>query len=682
MLSYLRIRGLALLDDVALELGPGLTVLTGETGAGKSIIVDALALIRGGRGRAELIRSGADACLVDAQFELEEPLAGRVATVLGPHGSPSGEEEGPTAVAAAPQATATRSTPSDGANVTGGRALVIQRAVPRTGRGRILIDTELSTQSVLAELGEHLIDLCSQHEHQSLTRPARQLALLDDCTGNGPLLARYEAVHTAYLDARRACSALATPNHDPAGRVGYLRDQLDQLLAAAPRPGELRELRARVALLRDASAWSEFANEAREALYDGDEAISSGITLLLARLRELSSRALEREDGSTTPQPPGLVGALVAELETARAATAEAAQLASRLAADVEIEPGELQAAEERLHQLCSLERRHGDLDAVDEVIATLEQDLESLEHREARLAEAARQANELRDATLTLAAELSRARVGAAIRLGQAITRELAGLHLRSARLEVSVTRASDDEPGPRGIDRVELLFSANPGEPLGPLSRIASGGELSRVLLAIKHVAAHSLVPTDDGTQPRRRGEGRAHEPGRGAASSVATYVFDEVDAGVGGAVAAAIAQRLHEAARGSQVLCITHLPQVAAFADTHLSVQKVLRDGRTITRVAQLDPAERVEELARMLGGAEVTESARVHARQLLTDGRRSTRPDEPVPPATVAPSRPGKGGQRPIPANAAEKTSKADRAGSRTVPRDRRRAMSAA
>ncbi len=607
MLSYLRVRGLALLEDVTIELGPGLIVLTGETGAGKSIVVDALALLRGGRARAELVRGGADACTVDGQFELEGPLARRLDAAL--------TRAEPGDVAAGASADACGEGAGDGAE----RTLVVQRSVPRSGRGRVLIDGELSTLPLLTTLGEQLIDVCSQHEHQSLTRPGRQLALLDEFAGVGALLARYEAAHAAHVAAHRAREALAGAGDDPTGRADFLRFQRDELVACAPLPDEIAALRARVSLLRDASAWAELATATQELLYDGEGATCGRLAQLLARLRELGRRS----------GLPGRAEALGGELEAALAACGEAAQLAARLTGEIEVEPSELEAAEERLHRLLALERKHGSLDDAPALVAAFERELDELERRDERLAEATRRAEQARGAALAIAIELSRARERAAARLGAALAVELALLHLPATRVEVVVTRSPAEELGPRGLDRVEILFSANAGEPLAPLSRVASGGELSRVLLALKSVVA-SEGPGQPAANAARAGGNRATASGGAvgrAGSGVATYVFDEVDAGVGGAVAVAIGQRLRQAAAGSQVLCITHLPQLAAFADTHLLVEKGTRDGRTTAQVTRLDEAARIEELARMLGGSEITASARAHARQLLEDARRT-------------------------------------------------------
>ena len=525
MLSYLRVRGLALLDDVTIELGPGLIVLTGETGAGKSIVVDALALLRGGRARAELVRSGADACTVDGQFELEGALARRVDAILAGAEASRAADDAPPPVAGTAGIEDLDDRGEDGA----GRTLVLQRTVPRAGRGRVLIDGELSTLPLLTTLGEQLIDVCSQHEHQSLTRPGRQLALLDEFAGNGPLLTRYEAAHAAHAAARRAQEALSRAGGDPSGRADFLRFQLDELTACAPLPGEIAALRARVALLRDASAWAGLAAATEEALYEGDDATCGRLARLLARLRELARRSGLDLDGAGAGGSPGevratalapgaergrdgaalaaRVEALGAELAAALAACAEAAQLAVRLRGEIDVEPGELEAAEERLHRLLALERKHGSLDDAPALVAALEQELEELDRRDERLAEASERAERTREAALAIAVELSRARESAAARLGTALTAELALLHLATARVEVVVTRAPATELGPRGLDRVEILFSANAGEPLAPLSRVASGGELSRVLLALKNVTASDGPGGGGGALKRRR-------------------------------------------------------------------------------------------------------------------------------------------------------------------------------
>lgn len=518
MLSYLHIRGLALLDDVALELGRGMNVLTGETGAGKSIIVDALALLRGARGRAELVRQGAEAARVEGCFELPARAAEGVAAVIGELDlaiDPSWRE-----------------------------GLILERVVARSGRSRASVQSTLTTQGVLERIGEHLIDICSQHEHHSLGQVARHLDLLDAYAGLDEEVARHAGAYGRWQESRRALADLQRRVAEGAARADYLRYQIEEIERVDPRPGEQEALRDRVTLLRDAQRWLAFARQAHDALYEADDAIA-------ARLAGLAEEARRGPGGSR------VLAEISEQLAAAQIACEEAASAASRFAAEIEIEPGDLEAAEERLHELEGLRRKHGADGAA--LVARAEEmraELSELENADDHLAALTSRERELHGAARAIAAALTARRRAASGELAAAIEGELAALHLGSARLQVRVDALAEGEHGPRGVDWVEFLFSANPGEPPMPLSRVASGGELSRVLLAFKGVLA-----TGD---------------------HVTTYVFDEVDAGVGGAVAESIGRRLHLASRSRQVLCITHLPQIAAFAESHFRVDKVTEGG----------------------------------------------------------------------------------------------------
>jgi DNA repair protein RecN (Recombination protein N) len=561
MLGYLRIRGLALLDDVTLELSPGMNVLTGETGAGKSIIVEALSLLRGARGRPELVRQGEEAATVDACFQPVAAVWSRLRATLDEQGVPMDEQE----------------------------EVVVRRVVPRLGRGRSFVQATPTTQAALARVGEQLVDICSQHEHHFLTHPARHLEVLDAWAKLELQRAAHAATYRALRDAAERRHELDERARQAGTRGDYLRFQIDELEAVSPQPGEHEALRRRLSLLRDAQRWAEFARDAHAALYEADDAIAS-------RLAGLLDRARRGGEGSD------LLAQMQEQLAVAQVACEEAAQSAARFAGELEIEPGDLEVAEERMHELEGLRRKHGvDVDALADKLEQMREELAALDRVEDDLAAIAQEAARAQAACVASAQRLHDARVAAAEGLARAVETELRTLHMPGARLEVSVEVALPEAPGPTGIDQVQFLFTANPGEPLAPLSRVASGGELSRVLLAIKNALAHE--------------------------DRVATYVFDEVDAGVGGAVAVAIGRRLRAAAASHQVLCVTHLPQIAAFADAHYRVDKRTHKGRTTTRVARLSDDERVEELARMLGGEAIGDSAREHARQLLADAAKS-------------------------------------------------------
>ncbi|MCC6214606.1 MAG: DNA repair protein RecN [Polyangiaceae bacterium] len=589
MLTYLRIRGLALLDDVTLELGGGLNVLTGETGAGKSIIVDALALLRGARGRAELVRSGVDVAIVDAQLEPSAAVAPRVAAVLARHGLPS----------------------LDG-------ALVLQRTVARGGRGRCSVQGELVPHAVLAEVCGELVDICSQHEHHSLTEVARHGEVLDAYAGIEPEVAEYAARYRELALAQGELRELRARADAARARADFLRFQIDEIERIAPLPGEHESLVERLTLLRDARAWSELARQVEATLYEADDAVAPRLQALAERARR-GAGASER------------LARIAEQLDAARFACEEAVSLAERLGAELELEPGELERAEERKHELDGLARKHGPLAGIEERLQALREELALVEEGDARSIELEALVAALLADGHERARRLAQARRRSARALASALEAELAALHLPRARLEARIEALPAGELGPRGTDRVELAFSANAGEPLAPLARVASGGELSRVLLALKGALA--------------------------SGDRVATYVFDEIDAGVGGAVAESIGRRLSRAAAAHQVLCITHLPQIAAFASAHFHVGKGEVEGRTVTRVTRLADAARVEELARMLGGRRVGESAREHARALLAEAGAAAEESEGARGPAAPPG--SRGGERRAPASAARR-----------------------
>ncbi len=558
MLTFLRIRGLALIDDVSLELGRGMTVLTGETGAGKSMIVDALGLLRGARGRSGLVRSGEQRARVEAQFDLSAATRRRAQELLGELGL---EVDGP-----------------DG--------LVLARVVGRGGRGRCFIQAELSTVGVLERVGEHLIDICSQHEYHSLTHVGRHIELLDAYASISQPLADYQQAFECWRETSRALTGLREQVAEGAARADYLRFQLDELERVAPEPGEYSELRARVSLMRDAHKWLAFAQQAHDVLYESDDAITGRLSTLLDFARRGSDES-------------PVLSELSEQLIAAQVACEEAAAAAVRFAGEIEVDPQEFERVQQRLHSLESLRRKHGvEPDDLAARMEDMRSELDTLEHADVHLEQLSTREQSQRARCDQLADNLRAARREASTRLAAAIEQELEALHMQHARVKVALTPLQ--ALSARGLDHVEFLFSANTGEPLAPLTKVASGGELSRVLLAIKGVLA-----TGD---------------------HVTTYVFDEVDAGVGGAVAEAIGRRLHRAASGRQVLCITHLPQIAAFATNHLHVSKHTEDGRTTTRVVALDHRQRIEELARMLGGSRVTKSAREHATALLAEAKK--------------------------------------------------------
>jgi DNA repair protein RecN (Recombination protein N) len=578
MLTTLRISGFAIVDALEVRFGPGLNVLTGETGAGKSILVNALHLVLGGRMSGEVLRDGADEAVVEAIFEL--PADHRVFARLAAAGLRPGREEGD------PAAT---------------DELLVRRVASRGGRGRAFVNGALCTVSMLEEVLRGLVDVSGQHEHVSLLDPATHLELLDAHAGlrqagdgREGLLQRYRAAHAALAALVRERDALAADEGERARRADYLAFQLAELDRADPRPGELEALEDERRVLASAEKLREAARAA-EALAYGEEGSASERVAQAARALA-EAALLDRRLEPTL----ALLRSAAVELE-------EAGRELGRYAEAVGGDPERLAVVEDRLELLRALARKHGgSLDAAVARRAEMREELSRLKGGGERLLALAGDLARAGEAAARLARELSAAREKAARGFVAGVRGELEGLAMGRCRLEVALLPPEGGVPvdgvtlGPDGAERAELLIAPNPGEPPRPLARIASGGELSRVLLAVKRTLAR-------------------RDP-------VATYVFDEVDAGIGGAVAEAMGRVLADVARSRQVLCVTHLPQVAAFADRHHRVEKRVAAGRTHAAVALLEAEEeRRREVARMMAGATITEAALAHAAALIEAAR---------------------------------------------------------
>lgn len=563
MLTCLRVRSLAVVDEIELDLGPGLNVITGETGAGKSILIAALQLVLGARGRADRVRTGHDEAVVEALFDLDgrDDAVARLEAVGGAAEEPE---------------------------------LLVRRVVRSAGRSRAYVNGTLVTGAQLVRVTRGLVDICSQHEHHSLVDPASHQAFLD---AYGVLQPHREAVRTAWQRLRGVVSELedlAATVRARGEREAILRFQLDEIDAVDPLPDEEEALDAEQQRLAHADRIARATSEAEDALYAGDDAVSGTLLRLAGELRGV------RHVDPALEALADRLDSLVTDLE-------DLGRDFGRHARGCIHDPRRLAEVEDRLGHLRRLARKYGGTHAAllhrrAELQAALA-DLGDLEGRLDAL-EALRQ--EAADALGVAARALSEGRRGVADGLGEAITGELADLGMGDARVRVDVDRLPARQDGlevdglrvsATGMDRVEFLIAPNRGEPPRPLQRIASGGELSRALLAIKRVLAD-----------------------RGPRS---LYVFDEVDVGVGGAVAAAVGRKLRDVARDHQVLCITHSPQVAAWGDRHVQVRKEVVGERSATRVAVLDHDARVEELARMLGGEQVTDATRDAARALLAE-----------------------------------------------------------
>ena len=557
MLTELRIRNFAIIEEIGLEFAEGFTVFTGETGAGKSILVDAVDLLVGGRASADLIRAGAEEAEVSGVFSLAP--GSPVARVLQEQDLiSSGENE-----------------------------LILRRILSRAGKNRIHINGRPAPLNVLQSLRGLLVDIHGQHEHQSLFKPTVQLDLLDEFGGLADTRADYAAAFGTWhgLEARLAerRSALA----DRQAREDLLRYQVEEMTGANLRVGEDRELERERLLLSQGRRLAELVQAAYRPLYEEEPSIVQSLGSLAGLLKELAAIDKEMTD----------------ERDRFVEAVAQLTDLAQRLRAyrdKLEFDPGRLDKVEERLDLIHRLVKKYGG--SLEEVIRRGEQakrDLQELESGDEALKALSTQVADQREKALKLAQALSRKRTKAAGELEKRLERELKDLRMEHARVRIAVGQEAGAD-GPQltstGSDRVEFLFSSNLGEAPQPLAKIASGGELSRVMLAMKTVLAEQ--------------------------DRVPVLVFDEVDAGIGGAVSEVVGKRLRDLSRhGHQVFCITHLAPIAAQAQRHFSVAKAAKSGRTVTQVEQLDKAGRVEEVARMLGGEKITPTIRSTAAEML-------------------------------------------------------------
>ncbi len=557
MIRAIRIRNLAVIDDVEVSFGPGLNVLTGETGAGKSIVIAALDILLGARVSADIVRSGASRVEIEGVFHVAQP---EVAAFLA-------------------QADLTDPDAPD--------ELIVRRVIPREGRSRVWVNGVRVPLAVVRDLGASLVDVSGQHAHYALLDERSHLSLLDRFANLAQAVAQVAGAHQSWskLEAERA--ALLEAEKQRAEREEFVRFQLKEIEAAGVEPGEMARIEAERKRLAHAERLRAALAEAGGALTEGASAAAAA----LARAERLLRDAAQWDEAAA---------ALAERVESARIEVEDVGFEVARLAAGVHADPAALEALEERAAALRRVLRRFGPTEeAVVERAAALRAELDRYETAEHQLAQLDERVAAARAQLEERARALTQARKRAAGRLARAVECELGDLGLGAARFRVRVSARPEGRIGPDGADRVVFEIAPNPGEGWHALARSASGGELSRILLAIKTALS--------------------------GADPVPTSVYDEVDAGVGGAVAEHIARRLWRSSRGRQVLCITHLPQIAAWGERHLHVEKTVEGGRTASRVRALEGDERVEEIARMLGGIEVTDRARAHARDLLARAR---------------------------------------------------------
>lgn len=548
-LTSLRIRNLALVEDLEWRLGRGFIAVTGETGSGKSIILGALKLILGERAEKALIRTGADACTVEAVFDLDRP------TVLNPWLEEQGVE------------------PCEG------NELIVKRTFTRAGTNRQFINASATTLAVLAELGNSLVDLHGPHDHQSLLSVEKQLDLLDAFTGAAPLKGEYETLYREWLALRAEYEALSTSESALERELDLLRHQSREIEAAALREEEETELVHRYQVASNSRRLIELSTQIARKLSDTDDALLPALAELTRLFREL-----EKLDPSTAQLAEAHASALAGLEDTAR----ELERYAERL----DLDPAQLAEMEERVTLLETLKRKYGkSISDVIEFGAAASERLRKIESRGEELERLTKEIEAARKKVMAAGEALSKCRRTAAPKLAADVCRQLRDLGFKKSGFEIALNGLA--KPGSHGLEGAEFLFAPNPGEPLKPLKAIASSGEISRVMLAVKS----SLAGQD----------------------TIALLVFDEIDANVGGEIAHTVGAKMRSLGECHQVLCITHLPQVAAAAAAQFVVIKEFKDERTHSHLTAVEGKARVEEIARMLGGK--SESALAHAKELL-------------------------------------------------------------
>jgi DNA repair protein RecN (Recombination protein N) len=565
MLRFISIDNFALIDHLETEFQPGLNLITGETGSGKSILVDAVGLLIGARASLDMIREGHDLACVEGVYEILD-------------GSPAGAW-------------------LEGNGYPREDELIIRREISRSGTNRIFVNGRLTTLSALSKLGSLLVDIHGQHAHQMLLQPATHLAFLDAFAGLDTNLKsvrdRYEELSSIETRLRRIQKSERERLH----RLDLLDYQLKEIEGLDLSPGMDVLLEEERQLLASAERRLEAAGEVHSLLYEHDSAVLSVLETVRKRLEELAS--LDRQFSSAADQ-----------LRETRYQLEELAFQARDYASSVEFNPARLEKVEEQLAELDKIKRKYGE--TVDEVLGyarEISEKIEALDAEKHEATELTDRITRLREAFLAAARELSRHRKSASSALCEAVERELAELAMPDVVFQVQM-KSSEDVIREDGIDEVEFLISANPGEPPKPLAKIASGGELSRVMLALKSIS-------------------KAEEYSR-------TLVFDEVDAGIGGRTATSLGEKLSRLSRHHQVFCVTHLSQVAALADQHFHVGKRLQEDRTLIQIGRLDREGRIEELSRMLAGEAVTETTRKQAREMLEGNIAGAKLQEPRTP----------------------------------------------
>lgn len=562
MLRELHIKNLAIIDDLAIEFDKGLNVLTGETGAGKSIIINALSLALGEKASGELIRSGEREAIVEAFFEISPHLLDE-SNIQSLNDMGIGIDDG----------------------------IILKRMIPLHGKGRAYINNSLIPISFLSKLSSNIIDIHGQYEHQSLLSVDTQRRMLDAYGGLIKESGEIEELYGRLRGLKKELASLIEKEKVRSQRIDILRYQLNEIKDANLKVGEEEELIEEEKVLSNALRLTELSNRAYDYIYLSDSSCITNLSRAISDLRDIANIDAKVSDA-------------LKSIEDAMLLLEEASYFLRDYRERLNISPQRLDSLQERLHLISGLKRKYGD--SIEDVLRykdRIEAELGELEHSEERLEGLKIEIDELRKRFTEKAHELSRKRREVSRRLEHKIINELSVLSMADSQFKIDIRQEEGDDTTDglramqRGIDYVEFLISPNKGEELRPLTKIASGGELSRIMLALKGILTKGDVPV---------------------------LVFDEIDAGIGGMTAETVGRKLKALSDEHQVICITHLPQIASFADRHLMIRKRIKGGRTTVEVKRVEGKDRIEEIARMLSG-DTTDTSLKHAKELLKKAR---------------------------------------------------------
>ena len=561
MLSDLSINNFAIIDELHVSFGEGLNVISGETGAGKSIIIGAVSLLLGDRATADMIRTKADSATVEALFDISanDGLREKIASM----GFTSGDE------------------------------LIIRRVISRTGKNKALINGQMATLANLSAISESLINICGQHEHQLILNAENHVDVLDEFGACLPLRASYVEVYNQYQQLKTQITKLQELRRSREEKTQLIKFQLKEIMDIDPQTAEDVTLANEKKVMVSAQKLTDYANRAYDLLYGEQNSVCEKLKDVRNQVKEIKII-----DANLKLAESDIEGNFIALQEAALALRDYGKNLF--------FDPARLLAIDERLEMIGRLKRKHGgSLESVLLKKLEMEEELRRVFSVEEELEKLTKEETVIKASLLQKALDLSRARATAAEKLKEAVDNEIHALNMRHASFSVNFRKsfAAEDKDassfGPKGADEIEFYLTANVGEEPKPLNRIASGGELSRIILALKNVLSRT--------------------------GSVATIVFDEVDSGIGGATAEIVGRKLKEVSANHQVVCITHLPQIACFGGSHYRVAKEVAGGRTATTVEMLTDELKIEEISRMLGGVDLTQTTREHAREMLSGAR---------------------------------------------------------